>query len=129
VAYISGALFFGNAAAVRTALHLERDCHTLILSMRGVPMIDVMGGEVLRQLIHEFQSRNGQVLIAGLQPTVRAMLERLHIITLVGEGNIFWDAAAAIQHVHDRIAVSGCQGCSNCPVVNAVDTKTPPPAE
>ncbi len=129
VAYISGALFFGNAAAARTALHQERDCHTLILSMRGVPMIDVMGGEVLRQLIHEFHSRDGQVLIAGVQPAVRAMLERLHIIALVGDHNIFWDAAAAINDVHDRIAESGCQGCTACPVVNAGDTKTPLPAE
>ncbi|MFZ9856765.1 MAG: SulP family inorganic anion transporter [Roseiflexaceae bacterium] len=129
VAYISGALFFGNAAAMRTALHQERDCHTLILSMRGVPMIDVMGGEVLRQLIHEFQSRNGQVLLAGLQPAVRSMLERLHIVSLVGDSNIFWDAAVAIQHVHDRIAVTGCQGCIACPVMSAGDTKTHPPAE
>ena len=48
VAYVSGALFFGNAAAMRQALQQEPDCHTLILSMRGVPMIDVMGAEVLR---------------------------------------------------------------------------------
>lgn len=129
VAYISGALFFGNAAAVRTALHQEHDCHTLILSMRGVPMIDVMGGEVLRQLIHEFHRRNGQVLLTGLQPAVRAMLERLHIVNLVGDDNIFWDAAAAIHHVHDRIAVSGCQGCATCPVVSANDTNTRPPVE
>lgn len=114
---------------MRTALHQERDCHTLILSMRGVPMIDVMGGEVLRQLIHEFHSRNGQVVIAGLQPAVRAMLERLHIVALIGEQHIFWDAAAAIHYIHDRIAVSGCQGCTDCPVVSAGDTKTHLPAE
>lgn len=124
VAYISGALFFGNAAAVRTALHQEPDCHTLILSMRGVPMIDVMGGEVLRQIIHEFQNRNGRVVLAGLQPAARAMLERLHIITLIGEHNVYWDAANAIHAVHDLIATTGCHGCQNCPVIRADDTKT-----
>ena len=55
--------------------------------------------------------------------------QRAGFVALIGEQHIFWDAAAAINYVHDRIAVSGCQGCTDCPVVTAGDTKTHPPAE
>jgi SulP family sulfate permease len=113
VAYVNGALFFGNAAAMRSALQQQPDCHTLILSMRGVPMIDVMGAEVLRQLISEFQSRNGQVLLAGVQPVVRAMLDRLGVDVLIGETHFYWDAATAIHAVHDDIALHGCVRCQD----------------
>lgn len=111
VAYVSGALFFGNAAAMRQALQQEQTYHTLILSMRGVPMIDVMGAEVLRQIIAEYQQRNGVVLLAGVQPAVRAMLERLRIDDLIGTTHFYWDAASAIHAVHDEIALHGCQRC------------------
>lgn len=111
VAYVSGALFFGNAAAMQHALQQEHTCHTLIISMRGVPMIDVMGAEMLRQLIRTYHNRNGQILLAGVQPAVRTMLTRLHIDTLVGSTHIYWDAASAIHAVHDEIAQHGCQRC------------------
>ena len=113
VAYVSGALFFGNAATMRQALQQEHTCHTLILSMRGVPMIDVMGAEVLRQIIAEYQQRSGHIMLAGVQPAVRAMLTRLHIDTLVGSTHIYWDAASAIHAVHDEIAMHGCQRCQD----------------
>ena len=111
VAYVSGALFFGNAAAMRQALQQEQQCHTLILSMRGVPMIDVMGAEVLRQIIDTYNQRHGHVVLAGVQPAVRAMLTRLRIDTLIGESHFYWDAASAIHAIHDDIACHGCQRC------------------
>lgn len=113
VAYISGALFFGNAAVMRQALQHEQQCHTLILSMRGVPMIDVMGAEVLRQIISEYQQRNGHVMLAGVQPAVRAMLDRLRIDELIGDTHFYWDAARAIHAVHDDIALYGCRRCQD----------------
>lgn len=113
VAYVNGALFFGNAAAMRSALQQQPDCHTLILSMRGVPMIDVMGGEVLRQLISDFHIRNGQVMLAGVQPAVRAMLDRLGVEGFIGETHFYWDAATAIHAVHDEIALNGCTRCQD----------------
>ncbi len=113
VAYVSGALFFGNAAAMRHALQQEQHCHTLIISMRGVPMIDVMGAEVLRQIISEYQQRNGHVMLAGVQPAVRAMLDRLHIDDLIGNTHFYWDAARAIHAIHDEIAIHGCQRCQD----------------
>lgn len=133
VAYISGSMFFGNAAAMRHALSHEPSCHTLILSMRGVPMIDVMGAELLRGLIQEFRSRHGDVYIAGMQPAVQQMLLRLGVITLIGADHIYWDAATAIHRVHERLINDGCPHCgADCraqfattPPTASNDTKTP----
>jgi SulP family sulfate permease len=133
VAYISGSMFFGNAAAMRHALSREPSCHTLILSMRGVPMIDVMGAELLRGLIQEFRSRHGDVYIAGMQPAVQQMLLRLGVITLIGADHIYWDAATAIHRVHERLINDGCPHCgADCraqfattPPTASNDTKTP----
>ncbi len=111
VAYVSGSMFFGNAATMRHMLSNEEHCHTLIISMRGVPMIDVMGAELLRSLIHEFRARHGDILLAGVQPAVLGMLHRLGIIALLGEDNLYWDAAAAIHVAHERIFANGCAYC------------------
>lgn len=136
VAYISGSMFFGNAATMRQVLSRETSCHTLILSMRGVPMIDVMGAELLRTLIQEFRSRHGDVYIAGMQPAVQQMLLRFGVITLIGPDHIYWDAATAIHRIHERLIDDGCVHCgSDCrarfapPATLSNDTKTPRPAE
>ena len=66
-------------------------------------MIDVMGAELLRGLIHEFRDRRGDVYIVGMQPAVQQMLLRLGVITLLGADHIYWDAATAIHRIHERL--------------------------
>jgi len=89
------------------------DYHTLIISMRGVPVVDAMGIQALRQIVEEHHHRGGHVYFSGLQPAVRDMFDRTGLTKLVGEHRIFWDAAQAIMVSHQSHELDGCARCDS----------------
>jgi SulP family sulfate permease len=111
VAYINGALFFGNAVAIAQQLSQADACHTLVISMRGVPSVDMQAADVLDSAIRNILALDGIVYIAGVQPAVRTVLDRVGITRRIGETQYCWDAASAIQRIHDEIALHGCIRC------------------
>lgn len=97
VLYLSGPLFF--AAARRLMEQVEASDGpeaTLILSMRGVPLIDATGVEVLRELWHRQRQGGGTLLLASLQPRVEALLRRTGFLEELGSERLFWSADRAI---------------------------------
>jgi SulP family sulfate permease len=115
VYYMTGPIFFGSVHNVLESFETAGDFRTLIISMRGVPMIDIMGAQALRQIIEEQQHRNGEVYFAGVQPSVREMFERAGIIELLGEDRVFWSADLAIIAVHHYHEKTGCIYCRSHP--------------
>lgn len=97
VYYVSGPLFF--AAARKLVEEVERTDgpeDTVILSMRGVPMVDATGMEVLRELYHRQQKGGGDLLFASVQPRVEGLLERVGFLREIGPERLFWSADRAI---------------------------------
>ncbi len=114
IAYINGALFFGNAVAIREQLAQDDDCHTLVISMRGVPSLDMQGADVLHDAIRRLLGNDGIVYLAGVQPGVRTVLDKVGVTRDIGETQYNWDVASAIQRIHDEIAMHGCLRCEEC---------------
>jgi SulP family sulfate permease len=100
VYYLTGPLFFGSVHTMLESFETARDYRVLVISMRGVPMIDVMGAQALAQIVEEQQRRGGTVYFSGVQPAVREMFARTGLLALVGEEKIFWSADQAIMAVH-----------------------------
>ncbi|MBX3049218.1 MAG: SulP family inorganic anion transporter [Anaerolineales bacterium] len=96
VAFITGPLFFAAMGSFNEALADLSPVRTLILSMRGVPLVDTAGIEALRQLHEKLGAKGGQLMFAGLNPSVRAMFERAGLVEEVGEENVFWSSDQAI---------------------------------
>ncbi len=123
VYYLTGPLFFGSVHTVLESFETAKDYHTLVVSMRGVPLIDAMGVQALRQIIEEQQQRGGTICFTGLQPAVREMFARTGLLELVGASNIYWSAAQAIVALHDARMDAGCSFChaqeSHCAVLKA----------
>jgi sulfate permease, SulP family len=101
--YLTGPLFFGSVHNVLEAFETARDYRALVISMRGVPMVDAMGAQALAQILEEQRGRGGDVCLSGVQPAVRAMLARTGLLDQIGEGNIFWSADQAIVALHGRV--------------------------
>lgn len=114
VAYISGALFFGNAVAIKEQLAQDDHCHTLVMSMRGVPSIDMQAADVIHTAIRAILAADGVVYVAGVQPAVRSIFDKVGITADIGETQYCWDAASAIQRIHDEIEQHGCLRCAEC---------------
>lgn len=97
VYYLSGPLFF--AAARRLLEEVEKQdapSNTLILSMRGVPLADYTGIEVLRDLWHRQKKGGGDLLISAVQPRVESLLERTGFLEEIGIERMFWSSDRAI---------------------------------
>jgi SulP family sulfate permease len=116
IVYITGALYFGATGQLIESLERLSPTRTLILSMRGVPMIDASSIHALEHLWHAQHAAGGAVFICGVQPQVRRMLERFGLVALFGEGSFYWDASAAIAAAH-AAPPSGCVADAATPTV------------
>lgn len=111
VAYLTGPLFFAATGNFNEAFANLKQTHTLILSMRGVPLIDTSGLQALIHL-HEKLKHSGDVLmIAGIHEQARVMLDRGGLTKEIGENNFFWSADQAIVAAEKR----ECPYCSKDP--------------
>jgi SulP family sulfate permease len=97
VYYVSGPLFFAAARKLVEVVETHSGgADTLILSLRGVPLVDATGVEVLRELWHRQKQGGGDVLLASVTPRVERLLERMRFIEQIGRERIFWSADRAI---------------------------------
>ncbi|NTU80625.1 MAG: SulP family inorganic anion transporter [Chloroflexales bacterium] len=111
VYYLTGPLFFGSVTTVLEAFETAGDYHSLIVSMRGVPLLDAMGVQAIRQIVEEHRARGGEVSFTALQPTVMDMFQRTGLVELIDPKHIYWSATDAIVELHERRMVAGCPRC------------------
>lgn len=103
VVYITGALYFGATGQLVDDLERLKPSRAVILSMRGVPLIDASSLHALEHLWHAQRAAGGLLLICGLQPQVRRMFERVGLVELFGEETFYWDASEAIAAAHRQL--------------------------
>ncbi len=107
VAYLTGPLFFAATGNFNEAFARLGETHALILSMRGVPLIDTSGLQVLLSLRDRLTAKGGTLMLAGAHEDVRQMLKRGGLMEAIGENNFFWSADQAIVEAERR----GCKYC------------------
>jgi SulP family sulfate permease len=107
VAFLTGPLFFAASGQFNEAFANLGQTHALILSMRGVPLIDTSGLEALRHLRDRLHKQGGTLMFAGMHENARTMLERGGLLTEIGAQNFFWSSDQAIVEAERR----GCQFC------------------
>ncbi len=97
VAYVTGPLFFAATGHFVEALKKLDNTHSLILSMRGVPLIDSSGLMTLSELSERLERHGAKLLFAGLNPAVESLLSRGGLIHRAPTSNVFWSAGEAIS--------------------------------
>ncbi|MRR32559.1 sodium-independent anion transporter, partial [bacterium] len=108
VAFITGPLFFAATGIFNEAFANLNETHALILSMRGTPLVDTAGIEAIRRLNDKLKQRSGVLMLSGVHPNVRAMLDRSGLTHDLSEENIFWSSDQAIVAA-EKI---GCRFCA-----------------
>ena len=107
VAFLTGPLFFAATGQFNEAFASLGDTHALILSMRGVPLVDTSGLEAIRHLYERLHSQGGTLMFAGVHDNARRMMERGGLVEEIGEQNFFWSSDQAIVEAERR----GCRFC------------------
>lgn len=97
VAYLTGTIFFAVVDKLsKQLLAQEEIAEALILSMRGVPVIDLSGIQALLELVTELEAHGTEVYLTSVQPKVLAEMRRGGLIDLIGEEYVFQSAEQAI---------------------------------
>jgi SulP family sulfate permease len=96
VVYVSGSLFFGAASQFMDAIEKLQPSPVLILSMRGVPVMDVSGLHAIEHIWHLQLKNGGLLFITGLQSQVQRLFEHSGLIEGIGPDKILWSADQAI---------------------------------
>ncbi|MCZ2127558.1 MAG: SulP family inorganic anion transporter [Anaerolineales bacterium] len=109
VAFLTGPLFFAATGNFNEAFQNLSETHALILSMRGVPLIDVAGVDVIRRLHERVREQGGALMFAGVHSAVYAMMKRAGLVETVGAENFFWSSDQAIVEAERR----GCAFCQS----------------
>lgn len=109
VAYLTGPLFFAATGRLHEAFAQVKGTHALILSLRGMPLIDTSGLQALSALHARVQRSGGTLMLTGMHADVQRMLERSGLLTAIGAENIFWGADEAIVAAEQR----ACAYCAS----------------
>jgi len=108
VAFLTGPLFFAAVGQFNEAFAHLGDTHALILSMRGVPLIDTAGLQAVHRLYERLHAQGGTLMFSGVHQNVYNMMARAGLVKTFGEENFFWASDEAIVEAERR----GCQFCA-----------------
>ena len=107
IAHLTGPLFFAATGNFNEEFARLKGAHVLILSLRGVPLIDTSGLQVMAHLAARIRNEGGTLMLAGVHSEVLKMLERGGLVELIGRENI---ASSADQ----AIVAAEARGCARC---------------
>ncbi len=107
VAFLTGPLFFAATGQFNEAFSNLHETHALILSMRGVSLIDTAGIEAIHRLHERLHKQGGTLMFAGVHDNARNMMERGGLVETIGGKNFFWSSDQAIVEAERR----GCKFC------------------
>lgn len=103
VMYITGPLFFATAEKFKKEMLSLDDSKIIILSMRGVPLIDTSAIQILREVTEEIQSKGCKIMLCGLQQSVKDIIYKSGFEEEIGSHMIFWSADEAIKSAKDLV--------------------------
>ena len=101
VAYVTGALFFGAVDEFNHRMAEMPAYDHVILSMRGMPSVDVSGAQAMLELCQTLLAQGKTVACCGMSENVRRYFDRAGITEVLGESAYFWSADQAILDLLD----------------------------
>ncbi|MBI3161983.1 MAG: SulP family inorganic anion transporter [Chloroflexi bacterium] len=109
VAFLTGPLFFAATGQFNEAFADLKDTHALILSMRGVSLVDTAGLEAIHRLHERLHKQGGALMFAGMHDNAYNMMKRGGLVETIGKKNFFWSSDQAIVEAERR----KCRFCKN----------------
>ena len=111
---IEGPLFFGAALTFEETIMktINYRPKILLLRMGRVPFIDTTGEANLSRIVHHF-SKNGIVILSGLNPQPEMVLKKTGLYDMIGKEHFFEHTGDAIQFALEQINKKKCLGCKH----------------
>lgn len=130
---VEGPLFFGAAQTFEQTIMstINYRPKILLLRMSRVPFMDTTGEANLASIISHF-SKNGIVIISGINEQPKNVLVKTGLFEVIGEEHFFDHTGDAIQYALNQLDKNKCIGCKHfafreCKKLSAsetIETKT-----
>lgn len=104
VMYFTGPLFFATIEKFKEKILNIENTKVIILSMRGVPLIDTSAMQGLIEITEELEKKNCKVMLCGLQNKVQDIIKKSGYEEKLGSNMIFWSADEAIKSAEKIIS-------------------------
>lgn len=102
---IDGALFFGAAHRFLTELTAVSDVRVMILRLSQMQSLDATGAQALGEIVEELESRGITVLLKGVRPHHRRILEAVGTLDrLAHQHHLFDSLDGAMVHARSHLA-------------------------
>jgi len=102
---VDGPVFFGAAERFVTFLRDEPEVKYLILRLRFVPNIDTTGLVALEDIYRDLKRHDCRLMLTGLQPEVKEILNRTGLLDKIGSDNCFDTTTQAIYAIHPHLPI------------------------
>jgi sulfate permease, SulP family len=111
---VEGALFFGAAQTFEQTIMstINYRPKILLLRMSKVPFMDTTGEANLASIVKHF-SKNGIVLISGINNQPEAVLKKTGLYQIIGADHFFEHTGEAIDYALGHIDLNKCSGCKH----------------
>lgn len=96
VLYITGPMIFANSQTVTDMALQAEGADTILLSMRGVSLIDISCAQSLRNLIEGLRSKGIDVALCGVTSRVQEMFHRCELDEFIGQESMYWSVSEAL---------------------------------
>jgi len=96
VVYITGAVFFANTQKIVDYMNKLPKADRIVFSMRGVPVMDPDAAQAIMKLAETYDVQGVEVLMCGLNDTVRKVLDRSGVVDQIGEEHFYWSVDRAL---------------------------------
>ena len=101
---IDGALFFADVRRFLDELAGVADVRVVVLRLSGVRILDTSGANALAEIVDDLQHRGIVVLLKGLRPEHRRLVETIGVLDrLSHEKHLFDDLGSAIEHARSHV--------------------------
>ncbi|MCM3690515.1 SulP family inorganic anion transporter [Neobacillus niacini] len=111
---VEGPLFFGAAQTFETSIMTTINYRPkiLLLRMSRVPFMDTTGEANLASIVSHF-SKNGIVIISGINEQPKNVLRSTGLYDVIGQENFFEHTGDAIQFALSELDRNKCLGCKH----------------
>ena len=109
---LEGAMFFGASDRILSEVtaithgepRLREPVDVVILWLSHLQLVDATGARALADLVLELEQRDVTVLVKGIQPQHRRLLEAVGLNRMLAhESHLFTDLPSAVEHARSHV--------------------------
>ncbi|MFB7159804.1 SulP family inorganic anion transporter [Lysinibacillus sp. NPDC056232] len=112
---VEGPLFFGAAQNFEEAIvsSIQQQQKVLVLRMGKVPFMDSTGEAYFSNIIQNFKTQGGTILVTGVQDELKRVLQHNGLYDEIGEDNFYPHTGEAINKALSYLDTNKCIGCKH----------------